>query len=132
MQSKRISRHLPSFVAMLPTTLFVVIIYLGCMAWTVAISFTTSKVLPVARWAGATQYERLLATERWTVSVHNILIYGACYILGCLVLGFLTAVAIDQKVRFELDGGARPASKKLRIKVHPSSVTVCVPPGRRG
>ncbi|QRI66302.1 sugar ABC transporter permease (plasmid) [Shinella sp. PSBB067] len=101
MQSKRISRHLPSFVAMLPTTLFVVIIYLGCMAWTVAISFTTSKVLPVARWAGATQYERLLATERWTVSVHNILIYGACYILGCLLLGFLTAVAIDQKVRFE-------------------------------
>lgn len=36
-------------------------------------------------------------------------------------------VQFDQKVRFELDGGARPASKKLRIKVHPSSVTVCVP-----
>jgi YegS/Rv2252/BmrU family lipid kinase len=37
-------------------------------------------------------------------------------------------IRFDQKVRFELDGGTRPASKRLRIKVHPSSVTVCVPP----
>lgn len=35
----------------------------------------------------------------------------------------------DQKVRFELDGGARPAGKKLRVKVCRNSVTVCVPPG---
>jgi diacylglycerol kinase (ATP) len=38
-------------------------------------------------------------------------------------------IRFDQKVRFELDGGTRPASKKLRIKVCRSSVTVCVPPG---
>jgi diacylglycerol kinase (ATP) len=38
-------------------------------------------------------------------------------------------IRFDRKVRYELDGGARPASKKLRIKVHPRSVTVCVPPG---
>ena len=38
------------------------------------------------------------------------------------------SIRFDQKVRFELDGGARPASRKLRIKVCPSSVTVCVPP----
>ena len=37
-------------------------------------------------------------------------------------------IRFDEKIRFELDGGARPASKKLRIKVHPGSVTVCVPP----
>jgi YegS/Rv2252/BmrU family lipid kinase len=36
-------------------------------------------------------------------------------------------IRFDRKVRFELDGGARPASKKLRIKVCPGSVTVCVP-----
>lgn len=38
-------------------------------------------------------------------------------------------IRFDQKVCFELDGGARPASKKLRVKVCRSSVTVCVPPG---
>ncbi|MGD0699446.1 MAG: hypothetical protein ABSA02_06145 [Trebonia sp.] len=37
-------------------------------------------------------------------------------------------VRFDRKVIFELDGGARPASKTLRIKVRPHSVTVCVPP----
>ncbi|HEY3878789.1 MAG TPA: diacylglycerol kinase family protein [Trebonia sp.] len=36
-------------------------------------------------------------------------------------------IRFDQKVRYELDGGARPASKKLLIKVRPGSVTVCVP-----
>ena len=37
------------------------------------------------------------------------------------------SIRFDRKVRFELDGGARPASRKLRIKVRPGSVTVCVP-----
>lgn len=37
-------------------------------------------------------------------------------------------IRFDQKVRYELDGGARPATRKLRIKVHPGSITVCVPP----
>jgi diacylglycerol kinase (ATP) len=36
-------------------------------------------------------------------------------------------IRFDQKTRFELDGGARPARRKLRIKVHPGSVTICVP-----
>jgi diacylglycerol kinase family enzyme len=40
-------------------------------------------------------------------------------------------IRFDEKVCFELDGGARPVSKKLRIRVRPRSVTVCVPPGRR-
>jgi YegS/Rv2252/BmrU family lipid kinase len=37
-------------------------------------------------------------------------------------------IRFDRKIAFELDGGARPPSKKLRIKVHPGSVTICVPP----
>ena len=39
-------------------------------------------------------------------------------------------IRFEQKVAFELDGGARPASKTLRIRVRPNSVTVCVPPRR--
>ena len=33
----------------------------------------------------------------------------------------------DRPFRYELDGGARPAVRKLRIRVHPASVTICVP-----
>jgi YegS/Rv2252/BmrU family lipid kinase len=37
-------------------------------------------------------------------------------------------IQFDRKVVFELDGGARPPAKTLRIKVRPGSVTICVPP----
>jgi diacylglycerol kinase family enzyme len=38
------------------------------------------------------------------------------------------SIRFDREVAFELDGGTRPASRKLRIKVWPGSITVCVPP----
>ena len=40
------------------------------------------------------------------------------------------SIRFDRKVRYELDGGARPATRKLRIRVRPASVTICVPPVR--
>ncbi len=39
-------------------------------------------------------------------------------------------IRFDRKVLYELDGGARPATRKLRINVRPASVTICVPPRR--
>jgi diacylglycerol kinase (ATP) len=36
-------------------------------------------------------------------------------------------VRFDRKLRYEVDGGVRPAAKNLRIDVHPRSVTICVP-----
>jgi diacylglycerol kinase (ATP) len=45
-----------------------------------------------------------------------------------VIQGKKFTIRFDQKVRFELDGGARPPSRKLKVKVHPGSVTVCVPP----
>jgi diacylglycerol kinase (ATP) len=36
-------------------------------------------------------------------------------------------IRLDRRFPCELDGGARPAAEKMRIKVHPSSITICVP-----
>jgi diacylglycerol kinase (ATP) len=36
-------------------------------------------------------------------------------------------IRFDRKIPYELDGGARPARRDIRIKVHPHSVTICVP-----
>ena len=41
-------------------------------------------------------------------------------------------IRFDQKLLYELDGGARPPAKELRIKVHPRSITICVPAQRNG
>jgi diacylglycerol kinase (ATP) len=36
-------------------------------------------------------------------------------------------IRFDRKVPYELDGGARPARKAMRIKARPGSITICVP-----
>ena len=36
-------------------------------------------------------------------------------------------IRFDRKIPYELDGGARPARKELRIKARPHSITICVP-----
>ena len=41
--------------------------------------------------------------------------------------GTSVKVRFNKPTAFELDGGVRKATRKLRIKVRPSSVTVCVP-----
>jgi diacylglycerol kinase (ATP) len=36
-------------------------------------------------------------------------------------------IRFSRRLPYELDGGARPPAKKLKIKVHPSSIRICVP-----
>jgi glucose/mannose transport system permease protein len=94
-------RGLAAQVALIPAWLVVLAVYIGTMLWTVQISFTNSKLLPVNDFVGFAQYERLFATTRWLVALENMAIFVTLYIAGCLVLGFLLAVAIDQRVRGE-------------------------------
>jgi glucose/mannose transport system permease protein len=98
---RRRVRNLAARLALLPTAIIVLVVYLGCMLWTVRLSFTNSKLLPVLDWAGTQQYTRLFANDRFLVSAENILVFGALYLAGALVLGFLLAVMIDQQIRAE-------------------------------
>jgi YegS/Rv2252/BmrU family lipid kinase len=36
-------------------------------------------------------------------------------------------IRFDRPLLYELDGGTRPATREMRIKVHPASMTICVP-----
>ena len=94
-------RNHAAVAALLPAWAVVIVAYLGTMVWTVQISFTNSRTLPVASFAGFAQYERLFSTPRWLISIENIAIFGILFILGCLVLGTFLAIMIDQKVRAE-------------------------------
>ena len=97
----RLRTQLPAALALLPAAVIVVVAYVGAMVWTVRLSFTSTKMLPVLDWVGLAQYRRLFATERFVSSVGHIAIFGVLFIVGCLVLGFLLAVFIDQRVRME-------------------------------
>lgn len=90
-----------ALVALAPAWLIILLVYIGTTVWTVQISLTKSRMLPSGEWAGLAQYQRLLATPRWGVSVENLMTFGLVYIAGTMVLGFLLAVGIDRRVRFE-------------------------------
>lgn len=98
---RRYFRYPAAYLALLPAAAIVVVAYLGCMLWTARLSFTSSKLLPKLDWVGFDQYRRLLENERFLVSVENILVFGVLFLGGSLVLGFLLAVFIDQRVRAE-------------------------------
>ncbi|MDR3483459.1 MAG: sugar ABC transporter permease [Bradyrhizobium sp.] len=75
--------------------------YVGCLLWTVSLSFTNSRVLPSFKWAGFKQYAELIDSARWNTSVQNIIIFGVWYVVLCLIIGYILAVLLDQKVRGE-------------------------------
>lgn len=94
-------RNLNAKVAAIPMVLTALVIFVGATLWTVYHSFTKSKLLPKSEWWGFGQYERLWESRRWLVSVENIAIYGICSMVFSLVIGFLLAALLDQKIRFE-------------------------------
>jgi glucose/mannose transport system permease protein len=94
-------RNLQSKIASIPMILTAVVIFLGGTLWTVFYSFTNSKLLPRLTFVGLDQYERLWAAPRWLVSIQNLAIYGVFSLIFSLVIGFLLAALMDQKIRFE-------------------------------
>ena len=98
---RRLRARLPAAFALLPTALVVLVVYIGCMLWTVRLSFTSSTLLPKLDWVGLAQYSRLFTNDRFLISAENIAIFGVLFVSGCLILGFLLAVFIDQNVRAE-------------------------------
>jgi glucose/mannose transport system permease protein len=97
----RLLRNLNAKIAALPMIFTALVVFVGFTVWTVVYSFTSSKLLPKANFVGFDQYERLWANSRWLVSIQNLMIYGALALVFTIVLGFVLAVLMDQKIRFE-------------------------------
>jgi glucose/mannose transport system permease protein len=101
LRPSRLFRNLTAKIAAVPMILTAVVIFMGGTLWTVLYSFTDSKLLPRLRFVGLSQYERLWSSDRWLVSIENLAIYGVLSLVFSLVIGFLLAVLLDQKIRFE-------------------------------
>lgn len=89
----------PSFAA---TLLFVY----GFIVFTVILSFTGSKMLPLYKFVGLENYSKLWALEHWHTALANIAIFASLYIIICTVVGLALAIFLDQKIRGE--GVLRP------------------------
>jgi glucose/mannose transport system permease protein len=110
-------------LAMILIALFV---FVGGTLWVILFSFTSVKVVPLftpAQWwekfDGGANYVRLFNTSRWmdcpalseigtsawqlkcSGSFPNVVTYAVCFISIVMILGFLIAVLMDQKIRAE-------------------------------
>jgi glucose/mannose transport system permease protein len=106
--------------------LIALFVFVGGTLWTVMFSFTSMKVLPlftpgewVEKFNGFANYTRLFNTSRWmdcpalsqigkatwqfkcAGSFPNVVTYAVFFIVIVMVLGFLIAVLMDQKIRAE-------------------------------
>jgi len=77
------------------------VVFVGGTIWTVVHSFTNSKLLPRLNFVGLDQYERLWNSNKWLISIENLFIYGVLTLIFSLVIGFVLAALLDQKIRFE-------------------------------
>jgi glucose/mannose transport system permease protein len=100
-QPKRLLRNLNAKIAAIPMILTTLVVFVGGTIWTVVYSFTDSKLLPRMRWVGLDQYERLWSNSRWLVSIENLMFYGVMSLVFTITMGFLLAVLMDQKIRYE-------------------------------
>jgi len=97
--------HLPKLV-LSPSFAVVLLFVYGFILWTIYLSFSRSKMLPVYKWAGLDAYARLWSLPNWYVALENLAIFGTLYIGLCIVLGLLLAILLDQRIRIE--GVLRP------------------------
>ena len=97
----RMFRNLNAKIASIPMILTALVIFVGGSAWTILYSFTNSKLLPRFQFVGLGQYERLWTTPKWLIAIENLLIYGLLSLIFSLVIGFVLAALLDQKIRFE-------------------------------
>ena len=94
-------RNISAKIASIPMVLTALVVFVGGTAWTVLYSFTDSKLLPRLRFVGLEQYERLWSSNRWHIAIENLAIYGLLSLIFSLMIGFLLAALLDQKIRFE-------------------------------
>jgi glucose/mannose transport system permease protein len=94
-------KNLSAKIAAMPMIATVLVVFVGCSIWTVAYSLTNSGALPNGSFVGLDQYERLFHTSRFMRGVRNLALYGVLSLTFTMVIGFLLAVLMDQKIRFE-------------------------------
>lgn len=85
-----------------PSILAVLIFIYGFIAWSVRVSLSKWKgLLPDFTWVGLKNYVELFSDPRFHVDVRNTLIFTGVFVVGCIVLGFMMAVILDQGLKGE-------------------------------
>jgi glucose/mannose transport system permease protein len=91
-----------SFLLVLPSILAVMIFIYGFIGWSIRVSLSKWKGLtPNFEWAGLKNYIDLFSDPRFMVDIRNTVIFTVVFVVGCIVVGFLLAVMLDQGLKGE-------------------------------
>jgi glucose/mannose transport system permease protein len=85
-----------------PSILAVAIFVYSFIVWSFYISGTkwNSSVVDLS-WIGLDNWARIISDSRFQIDLRNLVLYAAGFMTQCIVLGFLLAVFIDQKIKGE-------------------------------
>ena len=105
------SDRLTAILFITPSVIAILIFVYGFIGWTGWASLLKwndlamipkGKLFPEVNFAGLENYIRLLTTDqRFQVDLRNTLVFTITFIIGCLGLGLLFAILLDQKVKGE-------------------------------
>jgi len=105
------SDRLTAILILIPSVLAILLFVYGFIAWTGWASLLKwndlamipkGKLFPDVPFAGLDNYVRLLATDqRFQIDLRNTVVFTLTFITGCLGLGLMLAILLDQKVKGE-------------------------------
>lgn len=85
-----------------PSIVAVAIFIYGFIGWSTRVSFSRWKGLnPDFTWVGLDQYRALFHDPRFLIDVRNTVMFTVLFIAGCLIIGLLLAILLDQKLKGE-------------------------------
>ncbi|POQ98391.1 ABC transporter permease [Alkalispirochaeta sphaeroplastigenens] len=82
-------------VVLFPAIIITLVFVYGFILFTVYLSFTGSRILPIHSWVGFENYRRLFRLDHWYVALRNMGIFFVLYIGISTLVGLLLAVLID-------------------------------------
>ena len=94
----RLGALLPKIV-LAPSFAVILIFVYGFILWTVYLSFTRSRILPIYDLVGFDAYYRLWSQPNWYMAIKNLAIFGVLYITLCIAIGLFIAILMDQRIR---------------------------------
>ncbi len=96
----RLRAFLPRLV-LAPSFALVLFFVYGFILWTIYLSFTRSRMMPLYDLVGFNSYVRLFSQPNWYKALENLAIFGSLYIGVSILLGLTLAILIDQRIRGE-------------------------------
>jgi glucose/mannose transport system permease protein len=97
-----------AFLMVLPSIILIAIFVYGFIGWTTTVSLSKwDGVEPDYTWVGLENFKQLFTKEggvsakRFTIDLWNTLFFTVLFLLGCVVVGLLLAILLDQKVKGE-------------------------------